>query len=152
MINQIELKLKNTKRAINITKTLFGMVDEMDSMDFCAQKDNAQFVLLKEKSETVENSHLIAETELEQERRSQNILDLVNKIENEMGTYKYSKLKQDRVPLQKPDNLARQSGHPYYINADDLGIQGSASQDISSDFSSSNVLDSSIVKQQSARD
>jgi len=54
----VDLKLKNTKRALNITKTLFGMVDEMDSMDFCAQKDSAQVVLLKEKSETITNSQL----------------------------------------------------------------------------------------------
>ena len=32
----VALKLKNTKRALNITKTLFGMVDEMDQTDFCA--------------------------------------------------------------------------------------------------------------------
>lgn len=48
----MDSKLKNMKRAINITKTLFGMVDEMDTTDFCAQKDSAQVVLLKEKSET----------------------------------------------------------------------------------------------------
>ena len=35
-VDFLSLKLKNTKRALNITKTLFGMVDEMDSTDFCA--------------------------------------------------------------------------------------------------------------------
>lgn len=38
---KIDLKLKNTKRALNISKTLFGMVDEMDSIDFSALNDNA---------------------------------------------------------------------------------------------------------------
>ena len=32
----LELKLKNTNRALNIAKTLFGMVDELDSTDFGA--------------------------------------------------------------------------------------------------------------------
>lgn len=51
----LELKLKNTNRALNIAKTLFGMVDELDSTDFGAEKGDAHHVLNKEKSETAEN-------------------------------------------------------------------------------------------------
>ena len=40
-VTKVDSKLKNMKRALNITKTLFGMVDEMDTTDFCAQKDSA---------------------------------------------------------------------------------------------------------------
>ena len=40
-VSKVDSKLKNMKRALNITKTLFGMVDEMDTTDFCAQKDSA---------------------------------------------------------------------------------------------------------------
>ena len=57
-VDFIQLKLKNTKRALNITKTLFGMVDEMDSTDFLvAQKDTAQVVLLKDKTESVDQTN-----------------------------------------------------------------------------------------------
>ena len=35
-VNYVDMKLKNSKRAMNIAKTIFGMVDEMDQTDFCA--------------------------------------------------------------------------------------------------------------------
>ena len=33
-VTSCELKMKNTDRALDIAKTLYGMVDEMDSTDF----------------------------------------------------------------------------------------------------------------------
>ena len=80
------------KRALNITKTLFGMVDEMDTTDFCAQKDSAQVVLLKEKSET-ENQSDKKKEKTDEKPRSTDILNLVSNIEGDMGIYKYSRLK-----------------------------------------------------------
>lgn len=35
-VDMVDQKMKNTKRTLNISKTLFGMVDEMDTTDFCA--------------------------------------------------------------------------------------------------------------------
>ena len=42
-----------------------------------------------------------------------------------MGTYKYSRLKQDKIPVAKPDHLARQTGHAYYSLAEHGNLQDS---------------------------
>ena len=49
------MKLKNTDRALDIAKTLFGMVDEMDSTDFGVQRDSAQGIFNKEPEEVIDN-------------------------------------------------------------------------------------------------
>lgn len=43
----------------------------------------------------------------ESKQRSANIVDLVEKIEGEMGLFKYSKLKLDQKMVNRPENLSR---------------------------------------------
>ena len=94
-VGYVDLKWKNSKRAVNISKTIYGMVDELDSTDFCAQKDTATVVLLKDKSETVDQIDVDLESlnDTFAKQKSTDIVNLVSKIELEMGKFKYSRLK-----------------------------------------------------------
>lgn len=114
----VDQKMKNTKRTLNISKTLFGMVDEMDSTDFCAQKESNQVVLMKEKSEPLEQ--IKDEDQVDSKNGfSTDIVDLVTKIEQEMATYRYSKLKSKsgKNTQRPPETLHRQTAHPFFMDS-----------------------------------
>jgi len=115
----VDLKLKNSKRALKLAKTLFGMVDEMDTMDFSSAKENAQVALLN-KEARVDSEYTLLDAQKSSakaglESRSSNIVDLVARLEHEMTKFKYSKLSLGRVPEgSPPSTLQRQSIHPQF--------------------------------------
>lgn len=90
-----ELKIKNTNRALNIAKTLYGMVDEMDSTDFGAQRDSTSGILGKSEADDATSSKTKKAEDKKDagaENQVSNIEDLVLVLEKAMTKFKYSSL------------------------------------------------------------
>ena len=89
--------MKNTDRALDIAKTLYGMVDEMDTTDFGGQRDSGQGIFNNQQNAEANESKSavggdgkpktkVAENQKEADGldagRSSNIEELVARLEH----------------------------------------------------------------------